>query len=86
MSSILPLIVGGLIYYFALRKRANGIRVWQWIVGVLTPLSTIGNFTMAQLPDGSATPDGFAGLTVPMHVIAGALAFFIPFIAARTKA
>lgn len=70
LASIIPGIFSGL-YYFMLRrvssyKTAFGIFVSTTIVllgfSLIGPLST-------ELPDGSLTPYGFVGLTIPMHFI-----------------
>ncbi len=78
VSSIVPLLLGGVVYFLLEKYTSNGAKIFTGISVVLTVLSIYGNFQPV-LPDGTATPQGFALLTVPMHFVAGfAAAFGIP--------
>lgn len=85
MSSFLPLIVAGIIYYFVQKLGAKGRT--GYIIGtvVLGLLSLYGTFNQP-MPDGSATPTAFTVLTLPMHLVAMVGALMIPRFAARMKA
>ena len=76
LASFLPCLLAGMVY-FGLCFYTKNHRV-VFIVGtimftlysLLAPLSTT-------MPDGSPTPPGFAGLTIPMHIISAALLLII---------
>ena len=72
----------GSIAYFGLTKVTKHPRIaFMFIGGIVTLVSLAGPLT-ATMPDGSAVPDGFAGLTIPMHLISGISAIMIiPFFA-----
>ena len=76
MSSFGPALLGALFYFVLSRftSRATPIFVVAGIVLVI--VSFAGSF-MPQLPDGSPTPAGFAGLTLPMHIIAGGVIIWV---------
>lgn len=81
-SSIFPLLIGGIVYYFLQKKWAKGGLYFVIAAVVFTILSLGGPF-MGTQPDGSPFPAGFAALTAPMHFIAGGFAVMIPNIAHR---
>lgn len=85
MSSFLPLIVAGIIYYFVQKLGAKGHT--GYIIGtvVLGLLSLWGTFNQP-MPDGSATPAAFTVLTLPMHFVSMVGALLLPRLAARMKA
>jgi apolipoprotein N-acyltransferase len=84
MSSFLPLIVAGIIYYFVQKRGAQGRT--GYIIGtvVLGLLSLWGTFNQP-MPDGSATPTAFTVLTLPMHLVSMMGALMIPRLAQRVK-
>jgi len=70
LSSIIPLLLGGLVYFLLEKYTSNGTKIFIGLALVLTVFSIFGNFKPT-LPDGTPTPYHFALLTVPMHFIAG---------------
>jgi hypothetical protein len=69
MASILPAMVASVGFWIGVKLfKKKGAMVFGLGASVLTVLSTVGNFKNT-LPDGSATPQGFALLTVPMHFL-----------------
>ncbi len=78
IASILPVLVGAL-FYFALTRFTSKATLIFLVAGVLFTLISLGGPFNFQLPNGSPAPSGFVGLTLPMHLIAGAAAlYFIP--------
>lgn len=64
LSSILPLLIGSILYFLLVKFTANGK-----MVSLYGPMQPV-------MPDGTATPEGFALLTIPMHLIAGGVAMW----------
>lgn len=84
-ASIVPTIVGTLCYFGLSRvtKKATLIYV---IAGSLLAVGSCAGAFGDTLADGTATPEGFTALTVPMHLIAGLTAILIvPWWVNRTK-
>ncbi len=78
VSSIAPLLLAAVVYFLLEKYTSNGSKIFTALCIVLAVLSVYGNFQPV-LPDGTATPQGFAILTLPMHFAAGlAAAFGIP--------
>ena len=73
-----PTIIGALGYFVLSRFTNKATLIYISTVGVLTILSCYGPL-QGVLPEGTATPDGFAGPSLPMHFITGLVAIvFIP--------
>ena len=70
-SSILGLLVGGFVYFVLHRLTKKGTFIFITAGVVFTFLSLMGPINMTELPDGNSAPEGFALLTIPMHLIAG---------------
>lgn len=70
IASIIPGVFCGLIY-FSLRRAVpkSSLNLYLFIVIFGAILSFWGPLSN-QLPDGSAMPPEFAGLTMPMHIFA----------------
>ncbi len=85
MSSFLPLVVAGTVFFFVQKIGAKGRTVYMVGVVLLALLSLYGTFNQP-MPDGSATPTAFTILTLPMHLVAMVGALMIPRLAARVKA
>lgn len=81
-ASIFPLLLGGVLFYFMQRQWSKGGIYFIVIAAVFTLISMGGPFA-GTLPDGRPLPAGFAGLTAPMHLIAGGAAMLIPRFARR---
>ncbi len=77
-SSVFPLLLAGIVYFALEKYTVSGTKIFVGIAIVLTILSCYPNF-QPLLPDGTAAPQNFALLTVPMHFVAGlAAAICIP--------
>lgn len=70
MASLVPILAGTLVYFVLTRVTAKADIIFIIGAAALTMLSLTGPLSPT-LPDGSATPSGFAALTIPMHFIAG---------------
>ncbi len=82
-SSVVPAVLAGVFYYLLARFTRRPGLIFTVVVVVFTLLS-MGGPLQPVLPDGSPAPAGFATLTVPMHLIAGAVMLLvIPRYAAR---
>lgn len=69
-ASVLPALVAG-IFYFGLSRitpKATSIFI---VSGIAFMLFSLSGPLQSQLPDGRPTPEGFAALTLPMHLISG---------------
>lgn len=82
-SSVIPLLIAGVVYYFVGGKLKNGNTIFTILSIVLGLLSLVSSF-QTQMPDGTTAPEGFALLSGPMHLIAAAAAAFgIPYFATK---
>ncbi len=82
-SSVVPALLAGVFYYLLARFTRRPGLIFNVVVVVFTLLS-MGGPLQPTLPDGSPVPAGFTTLTVPMHLIAGAVMLLvIPRYAAR---
>lgn len=70
MASFVPILAGTLVYFVLTRVTAKADIIFMIGAAALILLSLIPPLS-STLPDGSATPSGFAALTIPMHFIAG---------------
>lgn len=75
MASIIPLMVGAIVYFLLVKFTAKGAIIFL-VVGIIFTLASMGGPFQTQMPDGSPAPQGFPLLTVPMHIIAGAVALW----------
>jgi hypothetical protein len=77
-ASVVPTIIGALCY-FGLSRFTSKAKLIFTIAGIAFMLFSFLGPLSPELPDGTPTPEGFAGLTLPMHIIAGLVAvIFIP--------
>jgi hypothetical protein len=76
MASILPVLVGGLLYFGLSRFTPKATLIFI-MAGILFTLVSLAGPMQPQLADGTPTPEGFAGLTIPMHIISGAVALLV---------
>jgi phosphotransferase system glucose/maltose/N-acetylglucosamine-specific IIC component len=76
MASILPVLIGGLVYFALSRFTAKATLIFV-IIGIVFTLISFISPLQPQLPDGTPAPEGFAGLTLPMHIISGVVALWI---------
>jgi len=70
IASIVPGVFAGLLFFASLKGSAkNGVNVFLVITIVTAVVSFLGPLN-SHLPDGNPMPPEFAGLTVPMHILA----------------
>ena len=74
-SSIIPLLIGAILYFSLAKFLKNGKMIFLIISGVFTLASLYGTM-QPTMPDGTVTPEGFTLLTLPMHLIAGGIAMW----------
>ena len=75
ISSVLLVVVGAVFYFLLARFVPKGALIWT-VVGVIFMLASCYSPTLPTLPDGTAAPEGFALLTIPMHLISGLIALW----------
>jgi hypothetical protein len=74
MSSIIPLLIGSIIFFALMRFVKIGYTIWL-VLGIgFTLFSFYPVFNTPQLPDGTVLDSTFPLLVGPMHVISGFLA------------
>jgi hypothetical protein len=74
MSSLLPLIIGSVIYFALVRFAPKGYLIWLVLSIGFTLFSFFPVFNTTQLPDGTLLDSTFPLLVGPMHVVSGVLA------------
>ncbi len=74
-ASIIPAVIGGVFYYLLSRFTSKATIIFV-SVGVVFTLLSLASPLQSQLPDGTPTPQGFAGLTLPMHIISGVVVIY----------
>lgn len=74
MSSILPLLIGALVYFLLVKFAPKGYLIWLVLSIGFTLLSFFPVFNTLQLPDGTLLDFTFPLLVGPMHAISGFLA------------
>ena len=74
MSSIFPLMIGAILYFLLVKFSDKGYLIFVLIAVVFTLFSLYPTILITEMPDGSPLGDGFTMLTLPMHLISGALA------------
>lgn len=75
VSSIMPTVIGAILFFALVKWTSKGQLIWMVIAVAFTLLSCIPTFGTT-LPDGNAAPERFTLLTLPMHLIAGAVAIW----------
>ncbi len=76
MSSIFPLLIGAIIYFFLIKYAAKGKMIWLIVSIGFTLVSFFPVFNTPQLPDGTLLDSTFPLLVGPMHAISGFLAIW----------
>jgi hypothetical protein len=76
MSSIFPLLVGAVIYFFLVKYATKGKMIWLAVSIGFTLFSFFPVFNTTQLPDGTLLDSTFPLLAGPMHAISGFLAIW----------
>jgi hypothetical protein len=76
MSSIFPLLVGAVIYFFLVKYATKGKMIWLVVSIGFTLFSFFPVFNTTQLPDGTLLDSTFPLLAGPMHAISGFLAIW----------
>lgn len=74
LSSILPVLVGAVIFYVLMKFVPKGYVIWLVVSIGFTLFSFYPVFNTPQLPDGTVLDDTFPLLAGPMHAISGFLA------------
>jgi ABC-type thiamin/hydroxymethylpyrimidine transport system permease subunit len=74
-ASILPAVIASLFYFALSRFTAKATLIFI-ISGIAFTLFSFGGPLQSQLPDNTPTPQGFAGLTLPMHIISGLVVMY----------
>jgi hypothetical protein len=76
ISSLLPVVVGSLLYFILVRYAPKGQLLFTVLgVGFLL-FSFFPVFNNPQLPDGTLMDETFPMLVAPMHVFSGVLALY----------
>ncbi|MCF8253393.1 MAG: hypothetical protein K9H61_05925 [Bacteroidia bacterium] len=75
ISSILPLLVGALVYGFLIKSFLKGQMLFYILSVAFAVFSLFPSFQEI-LPDGNVAPANFALLTVPMHLIAAVVGVY----------
>jgi hypothetical protein len=76
MSSIVPLVIGSVIYFLLIRFAPKPTVIWIALSLVFTLVSFFPVFNTPQLPDGTTLDSTFPLLVGPMHAISGVLAIW----------
>jgi len=76
LSSFLPCLLAGMVY-FGLCFYTKNHRVVFIVGAIMFTLFSLLAPLSSTMPDGSPVPPGFAGLTIPMHIISAALLLVI---------
>ena len=76
MSSIFPLLIGAIIYFFLMKYATKGKMIWLVVSIGFTLFSFFPVFNTTQLPDGTLLDSTFPLLAGPMHAISGFLAIW----------
>lgn len=84
-GSLVSLIVAGIGFFIAQRWIPKGTTIYLVGAALLAGLSCIGLFA-PELPDGTPTPAGYLGLTLPLHLFGGAATLLVPSLAKRVNA
>ncbi|WPP52598.1 hypothetical protein [Catalinimonas niigatensis] len=77
-ASLIPLVLASLAYYF-LAENTKQPTVIFVIMTIFLTICSMGMMAVPVFPNRDAVPEGFYGLALPMHFIAGGIAaIFIP--------
>lgn len=77
-ASIIPLVLAAWAYYVLSRNTKHPTLIFI-IITIFLALVSSNLMAIPHLPDRTPVPEGFMGLALPMHYIAGAVAaIFIP--------
>jgi len=76
MSSILPVLIGAIIFFILIRFVPKGNMIWYVLSTLFVLLSFYPVFNSPALPDGTVLDSTFPMLVGPMHVFSGALAIW----------
>ncbi|WKN29810.1 hypothetical protein PZB74_12620 [Porifericola rhodea] len=76
LASIVPLVLAGLVYQ-ALDNNTNKATVIFVIMTIFLTICSMGSMAVPVFPNREEVPEGFYGLTLPMHFIAGGIAAIV---------
>jgi hypothetical protein len=74
LASIIPLMIGSVVYFLLIRYASKGYLFWLILTIGFTLFSFFPVFNTTQLADGTLTDSTFPLLVGPMHAISGFLA------------
>ncbi|HNP75793.1 MAG: DUF6069 family protein [Cyclobacteriaceae bacterium] len=74
LASIIPMILGSLVYFLLMKYATRGFAIWMILSIGFTLVSFFPVFNTTQLADGTPTDSTFPLLVGPMHAISGFLA------------
>lgn len=78
IATIAPLILAALVYYGLSRNTRHPTMIFL-ILTIFLTITSSALMAISHFPDRTPVPDGFIGLALPMHYIAGTVAaIFIP--------
>lgn len=75
-ASLIPLVLGSLVYYLLEKNTRQSTVIFVFLTIFLT-ICSMGLMAVPVFPDRSEVPDGFYGLALPMHFIAGGIAALV---------
>lgn len=73
LASLIPLVLAGLVYYFLVNNTKQPTVIFV-IMTIFLTICSMGSMAVPVFPDRDGVPDGFYGLALPMHFIAGGIA------------
>lgn len=76
ISSILPTLIGAVLFFVLVKYLGKGELIFVIIAATFTLVSLIPTINTTEMPDGTVVGAGFTMLTLPMHLIAGAVAIW----------
>ncbi len=87
LASMLPMLMAGAVFW-ALTLTVRRAEIWFALGAAIVTVRTLyAGPLSATLPNGQPTPAGFAGLTLPMHLLTGlCAAWLLPRLARATAA
>lgn len=86
LSTMILILMGGIFYFILSRFTSKATNIYVVVAVIFTILSCVGPLLKPELPDGSPAPEGFFGLVLPMHFIAGICAVVIqPYFVKKNK-
>lgn len=73
LASLVPLVLASLVYYFLVNNTKQPTVIFV-IMTIFLTICSMGSMAVPVFPDRDVVPEGFYGLALPMHFIAGGIA------------